>query len=116
MRLLFFMIFQSAFLASSQVFLKLAMSKTTKFSFTWTYFKDLLTNWHFAISGVCMIAATLIWMYILKHFELSIAYPLVSISYIFGMFAAMFIFHEAIPITRWIGVALIIAGVAFMVK
>jgi undecaprenyl phosphate-alpha-L-ara4N flippase subunit ArnE len=32
------------------------------------------------------------------------------------MLAAIFIFHETVPITRWIGVGLIIIGVLFVVK
>jgi len=73
-------------------------------------------NWQLAMSGISIVAATIIWMYILKRYELSVAYPLISISYIFGMLAAIFIFHEAVPVTRWIGVALIMTGVIFLVK
>ena len=107
---------QSFLLAACQVFLKLAMLRIEKFTFTWTFFKDLLINWQLALSGISIAAASIIWMYMLKHFELSVAYPLISISYIFGMLAAIFVFHEVVPITRWIGVALIMAGVVFLVK
>ena len=107
---------QSFLLASSQVFLKLAALRLSKFSFTWTYFKDLLTNWQFALSGVSIAMATIIWMYILKRFELSVAYPLISISYIFGMLASVFIFKEVVPVTRWIGVGFIMIGVIFLAK
>jgi len=107
---------QSLLLASSQVFLKLATMRMDKFSFTWTFFKDLLMNWQLALSGISIVAATIIWMYILKRFELSVAYPLISISYIFGMLAAIFIFNEVVPLTRWIGVGLIMIGVVFLVK
>jgi undecaprenyl phosphate-alpha-L-ara4N flippase subunit ArnE len=44
------------------------------------------------------------------------AYPMISLSYVFGMLAAMFIFHETIPLTRWVGVALIILGCIFVAK
>jgi undecaprenyl phosphate-alpha-L-ara4N flippase subunit ArnE len=116
LKLIILATFQIFLLASSQVFLKLATLRMDKFSFTWTFFKNLLMNWQLAMSGVSIAAATIIWMYILKRFELSVAYPLISISYIFGMLAAIFIFHEAVPVTRWIGVALIMAGVVFLVK
>jgi len=52
----------------------------------------------------------------LKHFEFSIAYPMTAIAYVFGMLAAIFIFHETVSFTRWIGVGLIIIGVIFLVK
>ena len=44
------------------------------------------------------------------------AYPLISISYIFGVLAARFVFHETIPLTRWIGVLVIIVGVFLVVQ
>ena len=45
-----------------------------------------------------------------------VAYPLTAFAYMFGMLAAAFIFGENIPITRWIGVGLIIVGVMLIVK
>lgn len=108
--------FQSLFLASAQVFLKLAMDRMDDFSFSWAYFKALLVNWQLALSGISIASATIIWLYILRHFELSVAYPLISISYIFGMLAAIFIFHETVPATRWLGVGFIMLGVIFLTK
>jgi len=116
LKLIIFATIQSFLLAASQVFLKLATLRMDRFSFTWTFFKDLLVNWQLALSGISIAAATVIWMYILKRFELSVAYPLISISYVFGMLASVFIFHEVVPLTRWIGVGLIMIGVVFLVK
>jgi len=107
---------QSIFLVSSQIFLKYATARMGKFSFTLEYFKQILVNWQLACSGVSIVIATLLWMYILKHFDFSAAYPLISISYIFGMLAAVFLFHETVPYTRWIGLAFIIIGVVFVAK
>ena len=107
---------QSFLLASSHVFMKFAMVRMEKFTFTWAFFKDLLMNWQLASSGICFAAASIIWIYMLKNFEFSIIYPIISISYIFGMLAAIFVFHEAVPFTRWIGVGLIMIGVVFLVK
>ena len=44
------------------------------------------------------------------------AYPLASMSYVFGMLAAIFIFHEEVPLTRWLGVVLIMGGCYFIAK
>ncbi|MDR2232361.1 MAG: EamA family transporter [Tannerella sp.] len=107
---------QCVFLSFGQIFLKFAVMRMDKFSFTWRFFKDLLVNWPLAASGACVALATILWLYILKHYEFSIAYPLTSISFIIGMFASIFIFHEAVPVTRWIGVFLIIAGVFLVTR
>ena len=50
------------------------------------------------------------WAYVLKKMDFSQAYPLSSLSFIFGMFLAFFLFQESIPFTRWIGVVLIVVG------
>ena len=115
-RLVFLSTLQSIFLVGTQVFLKLAVQRMGTFMWTWDFFKSQLTNWQFAMSGVCVVSATLLWMYILKLYSFSMAYPMISISYIFGMFAAIFIFHETIPVTRWFGVILIMAGVIFVAR
>lgn len=115
-RLLLLSTVQCVFLAATQVFLKLAMERMGKFAWTWAFFKSQLTNWHLLFSGICVVTATLLWMYILKHFPLSVAYPLISISYVFGMIASILIFHETVSISKWIGVALIMGGVFFLLR
>ena len=103
-------------LATGQVLLKFGLEKAGAFSWTWKFFRDFFTNLWMLGSGFSMIAATLIWFYILKNNELSLAYPLISISYIFGTLAAIFIFHESVSMTRWIGIVFIMTGVAFLAK
>ena len=55
-------------------------------------------------------------MYILKNFPLSMAYPLLSLSYVIAMFSAVLFFHESIPLHRWVGCLLIMAGCVLIVK
>ena len=109
-------VIQCLFLASGQVFLKLGLEKTGKFAWTWAFLRDFFTNGWLLVSGLSMVAASVVWFYILKHHDLSLAYPLISISYIFGTLAAVFIFHETVPLTRWIGVLFIMIGVAFLTR
>jgi undecaprenyl phosphate-alpha-L-ara4N flippase subunit ArnE len=104
------------FLAGGQVFLKFALAKTGQFTWTWKFFTALATNWQLAASGISMLMASLIWFYIIKHYELSLAYPLTSFSYIFGTLAAILIFNESVPPMRWIGVVFIMIGVACLSK
>ncbi|MCL2247370.1 MAG: EamA family transporter [Lentimicrobiaceae bacterium] len=109
-------IFQCFLLASGQVCFKLAVEKIDKFQLTWSFFTDLLTNWWLLATGVSMSAALVLWGYILKHLDFSIAYPITAFAYVFGMVGAIFIFHETVPLTRWIGVGFIILGVVFLAR
>lgn len=116
MRLLAISIIQSILLCGGQVLLKLALERMGAVTPITDFLWRNLTNWWFLACGICYGMATLLWMYIVKHFPFSMAYPMISMSYVFGMFAAMFVFHEQIPPTRWIGVMLIMAGCVFIAK
>ena len=58
----------------------------------------------------------MLWFYIVKHFPFSMAYPLVSLSYVFGMIAAMIFFHEQVDLLKWVGVLLIMGGCFFIAR
>jgi drug/metabolite transporter (DMT)-like permease len=107
---------QCFLLTASQVFLKKALIAFGPFHFTLQFFKNVFTNLSFALSGASMVIATLIWVFVLKKYEFSSAYPLISISYVFGLLAAQFIFHEQVSWTRWLGVIVIMIGVFLVVQ
>jgi len=66
----------------------------------------------YIMAGILLYAlATLIWLYVLSREQFSIIYPLQSTAYILGVLVAWLIFREAIPLTRWVGVLFISAGV-----
>jgi len=60
------------------------------------------------------VIATVIWFIVLSRADLSYVYPMQSIAYVIGVLAAWLIFSEVIPPTRWIGVLVIITGVALV--
>ncbi|MDD4142451.1 MAG: hypothetical protein PHR20_06665 [Bacteroidales bacterium] len=115
-RLILLVMLQSVLLVAAQTFLKISVELFGKFAWAWSFFKTVFTTWQFAASGVCALTAMIVWMYVLKHYQFSVAYPMLSISYVIGLLAAFFVFHEAVPLTRWIGVIIIMVGVYFVVK
>ena len=115
-QLLLLAILQSLLLCSGQVFLKFALNAMGKPEWSWNCVVAQLTNWWFLATGVSLISCSILWMYILKKYPFSMAYPLASMSYVFGMLAAIFIFHEEVPLTRWLGVVLIMGGCYFIAK
>ena len=109
-KVIFFSIIQSLLLTLGQVFLKISLVKMPKFGWNREFWGSLITNWHFAVCGVFFAFASILWMWMLKRFPFSIVYPLTSISYLIGILFALLLFNESIPLTRWLGVALIIVG------
>ena len=115
-KILIYSLVQSMLLVSGQVFLKFAMTRMPAFAWTRTFWLSLLSNWQFAACGLFFGAASLLWMYIVKTFPFSMAYPMVSLSYVMGMVAAIVFFHEEVSMTRWLGVAFIVLGCILIAK
>ncbi|MDL2262296.1 EamA family transporter [Bacteroidales bacterium OttesenSCG-928-I21] len=115
-KLILLVIGQSILLVAAQTLLKISVGIFGDFSWTWQFFKTALTTWQFFLSGICALSSVFTWMYVLKQYDFSLAYPMLSISYIIGLLAAYFILHEVVPITRWVGVVIIMIGVFFVVK
>lgn len=116
MKLIILTILQSICLCGGQVLLKLAMTRMPAFSWTGKYIIALLTNGSLFACGMAFVAAGVLWMYILRHFSFSQAYPLSALAYVMGMVAAIFIFHESVSLIQWLGVLLIMAGCFLVVR
>jgi drug/metabolite transporter (DMT)-like permease len=116
MQLFFLAILQSLLLAGGQVFLKFALERMLPFAISVDFFKSVFANWQFALCGLCYGLGSILWFYIIKNYPFSMAYPLVSLSYVFGMIAAIVFFHEHVDFIKWIGVLLIMLGCYFIAK
>lgn len=79
--------------------------------------KSLLYNNQAAlliITGICSyIISMIVWIHALKHFELSKAYPVLSLGYVIVYFLAAFWpgLEESLTIQKTLGISLIIIGV-----
>lgn len=51
-----------------------------------------------------------------KKYPLSMAYPMISLSYVFGLIAAVVFFHEQVGLSKWLGTLLIITGCCIIAK
>lgn len=54
------------------------------------------------------------WLVVLSRVRLSVAYPLVGISYIVIVLLARYRLHEHVPMLRWLGVIVIAIGIAII--
>jgi len=60
------------------------------------------------------IGSMLLFFYMLSNFKLSVIIPLTSLTYIFNLLAAYFIFHENVHTNNIIGTIIIIVGIAVL--
>ncbi|PVZ40976.1 4-amino-4-deoxy-L-arabinose-phosphoundecaprenol flippase subunit ArnE [Pseudomonas sp. CC120222-01a] len=56
----------------------------------------------------------LVWLLVLQRMEVGIAYPMLSLNFVIITLIARFGFHEPVDRRHWLGVALVIAGVALL--
>lgn len=71
------------------------------------------------IAGIaCYGIAMLVWIYVLGHFELSVAYPLLSVGYILVYLGAVLWSRigESFSLNKTAGIMLIMLGVALVAK
>lgn len=55
--------------------------------------------------------AMLFWLLVLQQVPVSVAYPMLSLNFIFITLAARCIWHESVSFRHWLGVILIIGGI-----
>ncbi|WP_223067469.1 EamA family transporter [Paenibacillus caui] len=72
-------------------------------------FLVLFSPW--ILLGIALYAlSTGLWFVVLSRLPLSLVYPLQSLAYAIGIFAAWYVFGESVPLNRWIGAAVIVLG------
>ena len=74
----------------------------------------LLTNYPLWTGLACYGVSTLLMVLALRDGELSLLYPVISLTYIWVMFLSVLVLHE--PLTQWkvAGISLICLGVALL--
>jgi drug/metabolite transporter (DMT)-like permease len=65
---------------------------------------------------IVYVAATGLWLYLLKSTPLSSAYPFVAISFLFVPVAAAVLLGEKIGLSYGIGLGMVVAGLFFVVR
>ena len=70
-----------------------------------------LSNGWIWIGLIIILLETFTWFIILSKIDLSLAFPIGSMSYIFVILVSAFLLHENVSPNRWIGTLIIIAGI-----
>lgn len=77
---------------------------------------SLITDVNF-MAGILFYGISLVlWMYVLSQLELTKAYPMVSLGYVFAFILGYWLLGEPISASRVIGLVLIVSGVFFIAR
>ncbi|MGO9240794.1 MAG: DMT family transporter [Bryobacteraceae bacterium] len=74
----------------------------------------LLTNYPLWAGLTCYGASTLLLILALRDGELSLLYPVISLTYVWVVALSALVFHESLNAGKVVGVALICSGVALL--
>jgi multidrug transporter EmrE-like cation transporter len=102
-----------------QIFLKKGMSEVGQFNVSSVqvilpqFIKAFTNLW--VLSGFAFyFLSSLFWMMVLSRVDLSVAYPLLSLGYVFILIASGLFFKEPVSLIRWTGVLVIMSGVVLI--
>ncbi len=64
----------------------------------------------------CYGVSAILWLDVLSKLDFSMAFPMVSLTYVFSLVIGRLIFHETVGLDRILGVLLILSGLFFVVR
>lgn len=98
---------------ASQIFMKLGADRSIHDE--WLGFAGLRSGWVW-LGIIAMIAGLVSWLHALKTVPLNIAFSLACASHALVPLSCWIFLGEAIPGRRWLGIALVIAGIAVIAR
>ncbi len=116
--LLIIMSLTTLLLVGSQILLKIAIRASGG---SILFSEGIITGiWRLAgqplfwLAGGLLAASAIFWFFTLSKADFSKAYPLVSLSYVYGLIGSALLLREPVGLWQIVGVVLIVAG-AFLV-
>lgn len=76
----------------------------------------LLLNPWVVTSVIATLFAGISWMLAMTRFEVSYAFPFVSLNYVLILAASVFLFNESFTLTKFIGTLIVIVGIIVIAK
>ena len=105
---------------TGQLSLKHGMSKVGNFALSLStlppVFVQAAFNPYVILGLVCYGLGFLVWLIVLAKSEVSYAYPLISLGYVFTAILARLLISEAVNLTRISGILVICAGVFLVAR
>lgn len=105
---------------AGQLTLKFGMSKLGNFSLSlsqlFSVFLRAAVSPYILVGLCCYGLGFLVWLIVLAKAEVSYAYPLISLGYVFTAILAWQLFGEAVTLTRFVGILVTCLGVFLIAR
>ncbi|HQH50017.1 MAG TPA: EamA family transporter [Candidatus Cloacimonadota bacterium] len=109
--MLVIMILVSMLLTTNQVILKRGFQIAAQKGGGW---QNYLKTWQIWLAMFLIGAMGIMWAMMLRKYDFSRVYPLISLSYVWSILVAKYYFREKITWNRYLGMVLIILGVVLI--
>lgn len=110
--------FNALIAATAQIVLKLGVNRLGVFQADKVvefFFKAAMSP--YVLGGTALYVLSLgLWLVILSKANVSYAYPIMGMSYVFSILLAMLVLHEKANGWQWVGAGIIIVGIFFVTK
>ncbi len=102
--------------AVGQIFLKIAANTIGPISLKSNVLEllNLSMNIHLMLGLMSYFFSTIIWIIALSRVSLSVAYPMVSLGYVFVALAAWYLFNEPLSSMKLLALGIIIFGIILL--
>jgi drug/metabolite transporter (DMT)-like permease len=84
------------------------------FSFKWSILWRTFTNWMVLLGFVLIFGAAVLWLVVISRVNLSLAYPILALGYVFTVFASWLILHEPLTWQKVVGSVVVCLGVGLV--
>ena len=111
LKLFILMSLQSAFLVSSQLLLKKVLTQINDEFFSVLNILKLLRDISFYFSIISLAISAFIWIMVVKKYDFNLAYPLVGLSYVYGLFMSKYFLNEDYNWLMLLGTVVILLGI-----
>ncbi len=105
-------------MVSSQILLKKGMQIVGQFPQGFSemvrFFLKAFSNPYVLGALAAVFIGGLAWIAAVSKSELSRSYPVLALSYVLVVLLSILVFKESVGVTRWVGIALICAGVVLV--
>ncbi|CAH0130779.1 EamA family transporter [Pseudomonas carnis] len=102
--------------SAGQLFTKVAGDQLGPMDFSWQWLADVARNPGILAAIASYLGAFFVWMLILQRSSLSLAFPLSSLVFVAVLLGSWLGLGEHISVLHWVGVVVIIGGIALLAE
>ncbi len=116
LRVLLILLLAICLTVAGELLLKAGMNRVGLFTFRWEVLRRTFTD-PYVLGGFLLIfAGSIFWLVVISHWELSMAYPMLGLSYVMTVLASWLFLNERLTWQKLVGAVIIGLGVALVTR